>query len=264
MHDGDVGCGGCKLAQEHRIAHQISVMTNVKRSTPRAQQQHEQRQTMSHPRPSSSCSDAHCSHSDAEHARADESLFALIDVANVRALNADSAAVRSVVLPHAERHQSARVARAELADAGLIVHVPFTACVKLKSFTCASPTAAASPRRVRCFANRADIDFDNVDDVPCTQEFDLLADDTALQPDAEYAVKAAKWQRVESVTLAFDPLPDAEDDDDAEHAVALTYLAFRGEFDQRIARQAVLAVYESTPQLQDHKLPSITGAREGL
>jgi hypothetical protein len=262
MHCGNVDGSRRILSQKHRIAHQINVMTDIKRDTHSEEEKKKKKkkQQMSHP---SSCSDTHCSHTDSEHARADESLFALIDVANVRALNGDSAAVRSVVLPHAERRQNALVARAELADAGLIVHVPFTACVKLKSITCASPTSASSPRRVRCFANRTDIDFDNVDDAPCTQEFDLVAD-TAAQPDVEYAVKAAKWQRVESITLAFDPLPDAQDDDDDEFAVALTYLAFRGEFDQRIARQAVLAVYESTPQLQDHKLPSITGAREGL
>lgn len=220
----------------------------------------EQQQRMSHP---SSCHDAHCSHSDAEHVRADESLFGLIDVASVRALNADSVAVRSIVLPHSERFQSERVARVALADSALIVHVPFTACVKLKSITVASPSAQASPRRVRCFANRADVDFDNVDDLPCTQEFDLITD-TAAQPDAEYAVKAAKWQRVQSITLAFDASPDADDDDDVENAIALTYLSFRGEFDQRIAREAVMAVYESAPQLQDHQLPAVNAAREGL
>jgi hypothetical protein len=38
--------------------------------------------------------------------------------------------------------------------------------------------------------------------------------------------------------------------------LALTYVGFRGEFEQRIVRQAVIAVYESAAQLHDHAVPS--------
>jgi len=206
----------------------------------------------------SSCHDSHCSHSAAEHQRAHESLFPLLDVPNVRALNAaDVSLVRRVLVEHEQRFQTAVVARSETNDddddddddesVALIVRVPFTACVKLKSFTVAALTSDSSPRRVRLFLNRDDIDFGNWRDEPATEEFDLVSD-ASVQPDVEYAVKAARWQRVESVTMAFSRGVDAQ--------LALTYVGFRGEFEQRIVRQAVIAVYESAAQLHDHAVPS--------
>jgi hypothetical protein len=187
-----------------------------------------------------------------------------VDLANVRALNADVSVVRRVLAAHEERFQTNIVARSEVDDddddddndrIAMIVRVPFTSCVKLKSFTVAALSSDTSPRHVRLFLNRDDIDFGNCRDEKPTEEFDLVSD-TSVQPDAEYFVKAARWQRVESITLAFSRGPDPQ--------VALTFLGFRGEFDQRIAREAVLAVYESAPQLKDHKLPSSDAVREQM
>lgn len=136
--------------------------------------------------------------------------------------------------------------------------VAVTSCVKIKSLTICGGGSESSPRNVRVFVNRDDIDFETANDAPPAQTIELLSD-VAAQPDAEYKLKAAKFQRVESVTLFFDETFGGD-----EQSTELAYVGFRGEFDQVISREAVIATYEARPMTEDHKTPTTNKAREGL
>ncbi|KAJ2538588.1 hypothetical protein EV175_006450, partial [Coemansia sp. RSA 1933] len=109
------------------------------------------------------------------------------------------------------------------ADEELLVFVPFTAMVKLRSiYIWGGPTRQSAPSHVKVFANRDDLDFDTVGQCTPTQEWDLV--DQAVEP-VEYSVRVAKFSNVRSLTLYF---PTNFGTDDAE--TSLYFLAFRGEW----------------------------------
>eukprot|EP01108_Squamamoeba_japonica_P008660 TRINITY_DN7749_c0_g1_i1.p1 TRINITY_DN7749_c0_g1~~TRINITY_DN7749_c0_g1_i1.p1 ORF type:complete len:216 (+),score=19.52 TRINITY_DN7749_c0_g1_i1:124-771(+) len=204
-----------------------------------------------------SCADEHAETAEEEAARGLESLYRLIDHNNIRVFNAaDEACARKVFRPYEERNARDESLQSEEDDPELIVHVPFTSCVKIKSITICGGSSENSPKNVRVFVNRDDVDFSNASDLEPTQALELI-DDVNVQADAEYKLRAAKFQRVQSVTLFFDENFGADETE-------IYYIGFRGEFDQEITRKAVIATYESKPMLEDHKQPTTNAPREGL
>jgi hypothetical protein len=183
--------------------------------------------------------------------RGAECLFESISLDKCRVLNAkDPLVLRSILRSHEKRAERCDKLESDDDDSQLIVFVQFSSVVRVKSVTVCGDSADTSPKNLKCFINRDDIDFSNVNDATPVQEFELI-DDVSCQPNAEYKTKLAKWQRVESVTLFFDG------NFAGDGSTVLTFLGFRGEFVEKLWNRApVIAVYESRPMPDDHKLPS--------
>jgi len=113
--------------------------------------------------------------------------------------------------------------------------------VKLKSFTVIGGNERITPRHVKLWKNRDDIDFDNAEDVSCDQEFDLSYDkDGSVQ----YLVKNSKFQNTSSLTMFFSGIsPDNKDDEDGK-TIQINYIGLRGEGTKN-KHGIVVAVYEA-------------------
>ena len=70
-------------------------------------------------------------------------------------------------------------------DPELLLHVPFTAEVKISSF-CIISSGDTAPKRVRLFVNRENVDFSNVKETKEVQAFDLTPDSKGV---IEYPVQ---------------------------------------------------------------------------
>uniref|UniRef100_A0A7S1EKZ3 PITH domain-containing protein n=1 Tax=Hemiselmis andersenii TaxID=464988 RepID=A0A7S1EKZ3_HEMAN len=118
-------------------------------------------------------------------------LYDCIDTANIRALNADPAHnALGAIKPYDKRRDTDTWLESD-ADEQLIITIPFTGTVRLKSFSLGSGAGEQGPLKVK-FLVRDDVDFDNVEDLPVTQEFELPRDNPV---DAEHPVRVAKFNR---------------------------------------------------------------------
>lgn len=115
-----------------------------------------------------------------------------------RCLNADdSHGVLGAIKPYDKRADTDTYLESD-ADEQLIITIPFTGMVKLKSFSIGSGAGGLGPLVVKAFINREDIDFDSVGDLPVVQAFELPMDNPH---DAEHPVRIAKFNRVRSLTF---------------------------------------------------------------
>lgn len=139
---------------------------------------------MSHCHDESHCHD----HNHDNPNRGDEnSLLECIDIDNTSCLNElRDGSIKGVFKPWSDRFDVSKFVISD-ADEQLIIRIPFTANVKLKSIQIIGGPGRQSPLLVKAFANREDVDFDSADSIKCEQEFEL-AEQTS-QSDLEYPVK---------------------------------------------------------------------------
>ncbi|KAH7106264.1 DUF1000-domain-containing protein [Auriculariales sp. MPI-PUGE-AT-0066] len=178
----------------------------------------------------SSCADEHHEHHghghdhshDDEHAPADN-LFLRIAHSNIVALNSTCG-------------QPAKVGSDETisiesdADDQMILRVPFTGIVKLKSVLIKAGPGDQTPTRVALYANEEGIDFDDVATKQPTQEFELVQNRDV----GEYHVKATKFSNVSEISLFFPASQGAE-------TIQLYYIGFMGTWTEvRVQRASVL------------------------
>ncbi|KAJ1835464.1 hypothetical protein LPJ63_001084 [Coemansia sp. RSA 2711] len=174
-----------------------------------------------------------------------DSLFSQVDSERAWCLNeSEPNAIKAVFKPWHQRLDTTLVCQSD-ADEELLIHVPFTSMVKLKSLFIWGGSGEAAPRTLRVFANRDDLDFDNVGDAEPTQTLELI--DNAGQP-PEYPVRTAKFGSTRSLTL------HVPDNYGAEQT-SVYYLAFRGEWTE-LSETPVISVYELKPNAADHKTPN--------
>jgi hypothetical protein len=163
-------------------------------------------------------------------------LYDSIDTVNIRALNLDAEhGVLHAIKPINEKHDTTKWMESD-ADEQILLTIPFTGSVKLRTFSVGSGTGGVGPCKIKAFINRDDIDFDNVNDLPAVQEWELPRDNP---PDAEHMFKVAKFGRVTSLTLFFET-------NYGEDTTRVTYLAFKGVFTP-LNTEPVVAVYELRP-----------------
>ncbi|KAJ1988114.1 hypothetical protein GGI25_001656 [Coemansia spiralis] len=188
-------------------------------------------------------SHGHSHDADADTGIAD-SLFGKVNTDETWCLNESvPEAIKTVFKPWHQRLDTTRYVESD-ADAELLVFVPFTGMVKLKSIFVWGRGESA-PSEVRVFANRDDLDFDSVGDARPTQEWALV--DQAREP-VEYPVRAAKFGAVRSLLLHFPASFGADQ-------TAVYFLAFRGEWTE-LVDAPVVSVYEAKPNVADHKAPA--------
>ncbi|CAG8631694.1 23723_t:CDS:2 [Cetraspora pellucida] len=126
-------------------------------------------------------------------------------------------------------------------DEQLILFIPFTGSVKLKSISIKSGPGDSCPSKMKAYINREDIDFDTVDSYTATQEWELISNPDNI----EYITRMAKMYNVRNLTLYF---PENFGDD----VTRIFYIGLKGEWTEIkfLMKQA------STPNPADHKNPA--------
>jgi len=170
------------------------------------------------------------------------SLFQKIDHAHLRGINIEPNTVAHPFKPRDDRFDTEKFTRSS-ADEQLIIHVPFTEIVKVKSICIIGPRDGGAPSELKVFVNREDVDFTNADDLPATQRWELVEE---WVDGVEYPTKLSKFSNVSSLTMYFP-------NNFGEELTTIYYIGFKGEFTS-YKRQAVEAVYEARPVPKDHKV----------
>mmetsp|Transcript_30523 Transcript_30523/g.76779 ORF Transcript_30523/g.76779 Transcript_30523/m.76779 type:complete len:223 (+) Transcript_30523:191-859(+) len=167
-------------------------------------------------------------------------LYDCIDTANIRALNADPAhGALGAIKPYDKRRDTDTWLESD-ADEQLIITIPFTGSVRLKSFSIGSGAGEEGPLKVKFLVRDDEVDFDNVSDRPATQEFELPRDNPV---DAEHPVRVAKFSRVRALTVFVESNHGAD-------TTRITYFGLKGVF-SHLRTEPVVAEYEIKPMPGD-------------
>jgi len=176
-----------------------------------------------------------------------DNLFAHIDRSNVVALNTNG--VGSEVIKPWHNRLDESISLESDADDQIIIHIPFTGTVRLRSLLLKTGPTDQTPVKVALYANEANLDFDDVGEKNPTQEFDV-AQGREL---GEYAVKVAKFSNISSLTLFFPGSQGAA-------STQIYYVGFLGHWTER-KNNPIITVYETQANLADHeKIQGIDGA----
>ncbi|KAJ6406459.1 PITH DOMAIN-CONTAINING PROTEIN 1 [Salix viminalis] len=190
-----------------------------------------------------SCEDNDCS--------SNWSLYKHIDLPKVSALNeAVPGSAKSVFKPWEHRlNSSEEHLESNEGDPELLVYIPFTSDVKIKSIAIIGGTDGTSPSKMRAFINRDGIDFSDAQNMQAVQEWDLVENLNGL---LEFQTRYAKFQSVASITLHF---PDNFGGDTSQ----IHYIGFKGEATQLKRDVVATIVYELMPNPSDHKTKAESG-----
>ncbi|XP_073026017.1 uncharacterized protein [Primulina eburnea] len=203
-------------------------------------------------------------HSCEEHdCSSDWSLYKHVDLSKVSALNeAVSGSVKSVFRAWEQRLNSSESVSLLLlimiyqghlesnnGDPELIVFIPFTSDVKIKSISVVGGADGTSPSKMRAFINRDGIDFSDAQNMQPVQEWDLAEN---LQGILEYQTRYSRFQSVGNITLHFS-------DNFGGHTTQIRYIGLKGEATQLRRDVVATIVYELTPNPSDHKTKADTG-----
>ncbi|CAN6441514.1 unnamed protein product [Victoria cruziana] len=134
-------------------------------------------------------------------------------------------------------------------DPELLVFIPFTSDVKIKSISVVGGADGTSPSKMRAFINRDGIDFSDAENMQPVQEWELAEN---VQGMLEYQTRYSRFQSVGNLTLHF---PENFGGDTTQ----IYYVGLRGEATQ-LKRDAVAkVVYELMPNPSDHKVKNEAG-----
>jgi len=181
-----------------------------------------------------------------------DDLFSCIDTNKIWCLNELSNGMgKSVIKPNSLRLDVTKKLTSPSDDSQLILFIPFTSQVKVKSF-CVISSGSTAPSIVKMwflvitfrYTNREDIDFSNVNDIPATQEFNLV-EGGDHDGSIYYPTKLQKFQNISSLVLFFN-------NRDGTDQTEITYIGFKGEFTKN-KREIVEFVYEARANPVDHQ-----------
>ncbi|GAA5923187.1 hypothetical protein JCM1841_005921 [Sporobolomyces salmonicolor] len=172
-------------------------------------------------------------------------LYQHIDTDKVVALNAEEGKEgKMVIRPWDQRNQEEEWLESD-ADEQLILQIPFTGSVKLRTILVKAGPAGFTPDKMQVFANQQ-LDFDEATSTNVTQSFDVAV----TREVAEYAVRPAKFPSVQSLTIFF-PSNHGED------TTRISFLGFKGEYSP-LTRDPIITVYEAQANPADHaKIPGL-------
>lgn len=170
-------------------------------------------------------------------------LLSQIEVDKVTALNELSVgSCRDIFRPYEERLREDKVCRSQEGDPELMVFVRFSSPCTISSLSIIGGENGTSPSRVNLYVNDDTLDFSSIDDKEPVQSLDLVEDYCGT---VEYSLKVSRFQNVSLLVMHF---PSSFGDDQS----CIYYVRVLGESSGH-QRRAVEAVYESKPNLSDHK-----------
>eukprot|EP00026_Physarum_polycephalum_P013483 Phypoly_transcript_13889.p1 GENE.Phypoly_transcript_13889~~Phypoly_transcript_13889.p1 ORF type:complete len:206 (+),score=16.64 Phypoly_transcript_13889:320-937(+) len=174
------------------------------------------------------------------------SLFKHIAIDGVTCLNESSpGSCKNVFKPFDQRLDTTKFLESNEDDPEFILHIPFTGVVKLKSIVIIGGENGKHPNKVKAYVNKENLDFSTATSVKPAQEWDLHED---FKGEIEYTTRMVNFVNVSHLTLFFPTNFGAD-------CSRVYYIGLKGEYTE-MKRQAVTAVYESRPQLSDHKQDS--------
>lgn len=175
-----------------------------------------------------------------------------IDLPKVFCLNEEvENSGRAVLKLHEERLSVNPSLRSPDDDAELLLVIPFTEAVTLRALCIRSVGSedTSSPRRIKIFPNRDDLDFDSAREMPAPMELELLPPHHFAEGTIDYPCRpAGRFQNIASVTIF------VQDNYDEDLATEITYVGLKGK-GTNMKRLAVDCVYESQGMAEDHKVP---------
>lgn len=188
-------------------------------------------------------------HDDHDHSKPEDaegdSLYPYIDIPKLRCLNAEEAQhVHFPFKPHYDRRDREKFLDSQEDDPELILFIPFTEAVSIRSICISGGQEGTSPKEIKLFANRDDIDFSNASDLPGLQKIELAEDFLA---EIDYPVQQRKFQGVSNITVF---IPECFAGDQTR----VYYIGLKGE-SKKWKHGVVECVYESQAQRSDHKVP---------
>jgi len=170
------------------------------------------------------------------------SLYRNVDTDNVVCLNElTPGSVKGIFKPWDKRLDPSKFVSSD-ADAELLITIPFTGVVKLKSATVIGGANGAAPGRLRLFANRDDLDFSNVREIKALQELALVED---IRGEIEWPLNTSVLSNVSLLVVHVPCSLGAE-------RTCVYYLGLKGDF-APLRRAAVVANYELRPQAAGNK-----------
>lgn len=173
------------------------------------------------------------------------SLYSFIDTTKLTGLNLqDSAAIENPFKSYDQRLDKTSSVKSNEDDCEMILFVPFTESVTIKSICISGAPEGLHPRNVKLFVNRNDIDFTTCNDVCPAQTIELSQD---YQAEIDYPLSQRKFQSIANITLYF---PETYGEDQME----IYYIGFKG-VNKKWKHGVVEAVYESRAMTSDHKVP---------
>jgi len=183
--------------------------------------------------------------SDKSNAYSGASLLCYIDVPHISCLNEEEDdSCQAVFKPWARRLDfDDQALSSDDDDPQLILKIPFTDLVRIRSFQVVCQDPDKAPSNVKLYKDVDNMDFSSCEDYPVTQEFQLTPDEGA---DLFYNVKVHKFNNVGSLTMFFDAAFD-----DAEQ-VSINFINLQGEYTAAKARP-VETIYEASSIATDHK-----------
>lgn len=198
-----------------------------------------------------------CTGHDHDHDHTDDlglSLRTYVDFAAATCLNEEEKdSGKGVIKTHEERLTAYPNVQSPEDDPELLFFIPFTESVTIQSITIRDATEGnqtASPRRIKLFTNRDDIDFEMARDLPAQQELELLPPDHFTEGTIDYPARpAGRFQNISSLTI----FVQSNYDPNGESGTSISYIGMKGK-GTRMKRRAVDTVYESQGMPEDHKV----------
>jgi len=161
---------------------------------------------------------------------------------------------QAILKPHEERLSGEPSVQSPEGDPELLFIIPFTEAVTMQSFTirnASTNTETASPRRIKLFTDREDLDFESAREMPPQQELELLPPDHFVDGTIDYPCRpAGRFQNITCLTIYV----ATNYDDSGDSATEITYIGLKGK-GTNLKRVPVEAVYESKAMAEDHKVP---------
>ncbi|GBE83831.1 DUF1000-domain-containing protein [Sparassis latifolia] len=147
-------------------------------------------------------------------------LYGSIDRINVHGLNLTVPEdAQAVIKPWDEREDTSKSAESGVDDQ-VIIHVPFTQNVRVKSVLLKLGRGEETPRRLRIYANHTNIvDFNEAEEVTPQLNINLLEGEVAV---TEYPMRSAVFANIHSLSLFFC-------DSVGGNSLRIFYIGFRGD-----------------------------------
>ncbi|EEB08818.1 proteasome interacting protein [Schizosaccharomyces japonicus yFS275] len=193
-----------------------------------------------------------CTHDCSEHAfesSPSDSLYNCIDLDKVFVLNeGEESAGSKVIKPWDKRYDDTDILKSDVDDQ-LIIHIPFTGSVCLKSILVRVFSDGSAPQSVSLFPNRTDLDFESVDERKPTETFQLPVEGAGSDV-LEFPVKTRLYQNMANLNLFF------RRDDGDDEPVEIAFIGLRGTFIP-FKGNPIITLYEAAPRPTSHKLHGV-------
>ncbi|KAL9104668.1 MAG: hypothetical protein Q9163_000411 [Psora crenata] len=166
-----------------------------------------------------------------------------IDFDNIRCLNeSQTDAGRRIVEKTWQERLEAEPELISDADEQLLLFVPFAGVVKLHSVLIRSSDSPSSPRTLKLYRNREDIDFSTAASISPTQILHVSQTNEVQ----ELPVKRTSFGSVFNLTLFVE-------DNYGDDISRISWVGFKGEF-RELNREPVEVLYEKAANPKDHEL----------